>query len=226
MVNLSSALTSLSGLAAGLFLLSSFGLAATRQMQGCLRFFILQSIFLVISALLLGVELRSPELFAVAALDLAIKPIIIPWLFSRTMSEKILRRREIDQVVNIPSSLLIALGLTLVAYYLGSMLPSAVAPMAAMNLPVGLAGLLIGTYTLSVRREAMPQLIGLFGIENGALFAGMAIAPALPLVAEMAFPFDMLIIAVVIGILTRITHERVGTTEVGAFTTLREGTGR
>jgi hydrogenase-4 component E len=226
MANLSSALASLNGLAAGLFLLSSFGLAATRQMQGCLRFFILQSIFLVISALLLGVGLRSPELFAVAALDFAIKPIIIPWLLRRTMSEEIFRRREINQVLNIPSSLLISLGLTLVAYYLSSMLPSAVGPMATMNLPVGLAGLLVGTYTLSVRREAVPQLIGLFGIENGALFAGMAIAPALPLVAEMAFPFDMLIIAVVIGILTRITHERVGTTEVGAFTTLKEGAGK
>jgi hydrogenase-4 component E len=226
MVNLSSALASLNGLAAGLFLLSSFGLAATRQMQGCLRFFILQSLFLVTSALLLGVGLHTPDLFAVAAVDFAIKPIIIPWLLRRTMREEIFRRREIDQVLNIPSSLLISLGLTLVAYSLTPMLPDATAPLAAINLPVGFAGLLVGAYTLAVRREAVPQLIGLFGIENGAIFVGMAIAPALPLVAEMAFPFDMLIIALVIGILTRITHERVGTTEVGAFTTLREGTSK
>jgi len=226
MANSYALLTSLNGLAAGLFLMSSFALAATRQMQGCLRFFILQSIFLVMSALMLGIGLRAPDLFAVAAVDFAIKPIIIPWLLRRTMREEIFRRREIDQVLNIPSSLLISLGLTILAYFLTALLPSATGPLAAINLPVGFAGLLLGAYTLAVRREAVPQLIGLFGIENGAIFVGMAISPALPLVAEMAFPFDMLIIALVIGILTRITHERVGTTEVGAFTTLREGTGK
>jgi hypothetical protein len=39
----------------------------------------------------------------------------------------------------------------------------------------------------------------------------------------MSFPFDMLIIALVIGILTRIAHQRIGTREVGALSTLREG---
>jgi hydrogenase-4 component E len=226
MFNLSAALASLNGLAAGLFLLSSFGLVATRQMRGCLQFFMLQSIFLVISASLLAFGLHAPDLVAVAVLDLAIKPIIIPWLLRRTVREEIFKRREIDQVLNVPSSLLVSLVLTLVAYFLSALLPAAAGDLASINLPVGLAGLLLGAYTLAVRREAVPQLIGLFGIENGALFAGIAIAPTLPLVAAMAFPFDMLIIALVIGILTRITHERLGTTGVGAFTSLREGAGK
>ncbi len=223
MTNSYALLTSLNGLAAGLFLMSSFGLAATRQMQGCQRFYITQSICLVVSALLLGLGLRAPDLLAVAALDSVMKPIVIPYLLKRTVPEEIFRRREIDQVLNIPSSLLIALGLTLLAFFLSGYLPPAAGNIGAINLPIGLAGLLIGVYTLTVRREAVPQLIGIFGIENGALLCGFAIAPTLPLVIEMAFPFDMLIIALVIGILTRITQERVGTTEVGAFTTLKEG---
>jgi hydrogenase-4 component E len=223
MANSYALLTSLNGLAAGLFLMSSFGLAATRQMQGCQRFYITQSICLVMSALLLGLGLHAPDLLAVAALDAVMKPIVIPYLLTRTVPEEIFRRREIDQVLNIPSSLLIALALTLLAFFLSGFLPPAAGSIAAINLPVGLAGLFIGVYTLTVRREAVPQLIGIFGIENGALLCGFAIAPALPLVIEMAFPFDMLIIALVIGILTRITQERVGTTEVGAFATLKEG---
>ncbi|MGH7986548.1 MAG: hypothetical protein ACREQX_09735 [Candidatus Binataceae bacterium] len=113
--------------------------------------------------------------------------------------------------------------LTILGYFLAGLLPAAGGAMGNINLPIGLAGLLMGMYTLAVRREAMPQLVGLFGIENGSLLAGIAIAPRLPIVAEMAFPFDMLIIALVIGILTRITRERVGTTEVGALRSLREG---
>jgi hydrogenase-4 component E len=221
--NLQLMLASLNGLAGGVFLLSSFGLVATRQMHGCLRFFQLQSIALIASIFLLAIGLHVPDLFAVAALDLAIKPIFIPWLLRRAVPEEVFRRREIDQVVNVPSSLLIAVALTLGAYFLAVLLPPVSAEMANLNLPVGLAGLFLGSYTLAVRREAVPQLIGLFVIENGSLLAGIAIAPTLPLVAEMSFPFDMLIIALVIGILTRLAHERIGTTEVGMLSMLREG---
>lgn len=226
MANHYALLTSLNGLAAGLFLISSFALAATRQMRGCQRFYITQSICLVASALLLGLGLDAPDLLAVAALDSVMKPIVIPRLLERTVPEAIFKRREIDQVLNIPSSLLIALALTLLGYFLSGYLPPAAGSLARINLPVGLAGLLIGVYTLTVRREAVPQLIGIFGIENGALLCGFAIAPRLPLVIEMVFPFDMLIIALVIGILTRMTQERVGTTEIGGFTSLREGAGK
>jgi hydrogenase-4 component E len=220
------ALASLNGLAAGVFLLSAFGLLATRQMQGCLRFFRLQSLALVASIVLIEIGMQVPDLLVVAFLDFAIKPLLIPWLLRRQVPGEVFQRREIDQVLNIPSSLLIALVLTLVAYFLAEILPPASGAVDSINVPIGLAGLLLGVFTLAVRREAVPQLIGIFAIENASLLAGVAIAPRLPLVAEMAFPFDMLIVALVIGILTRITHERVGTTEVGALRSLREETSR
>ena len=215
-------LISLNSLAAGVFLLSAFGLLATRQMQGCVRFFRIQSLAVVASIFLIAIEMQVSDLIAVGLVDLAIKPVLIPWLLRRYVREELFRRREIEQVFNIPSSLIVALALTLVAYFLAAPLPVAAGAIGEINLPVGVAGLLLGTYTLAARREAVTQLIGIFAIENGSLLAGIAIAPRLPLVAEMAFPFDMLIIALVIGILTRITQERVGTTEVGALKSLRE----
>jgi len=72
-----------------------------------------------------------------------------------------------------------------------------------VNVPVGLTGLFLGAYTLVARREAVPQLLGLLAMENGAFFAGVAIAPDLPLIAELALAFDILMLTFVIGILTR-----------------------
>jgi hydrogenase-4 component E len=90
------------------------------------------------------------------------------------------------------------------------------------NLPIGLACLLIGAYSLIARREAIPQLIGILAMENGVFFAGIAITPELPIIAELAVAVDVILIAVVVGLLTRSIRETVGTTEAASLSELRE----
>ena len=213
----------LNDLAGGLFLLNAFAMVATRQVRGCLRFFIWQSICLVASAALIGGITGSVELFIVAAINLLTKPIIIPLLLRRSVPQDIQTRREIVQVLTIPSALLSALVIAVFSYFAGRTLLSAAAPIVPMaNVPIGIAGLLLGAFTIAVRREAVPQLFGLMAMENGAFYAGMAFAPDLPLIAEVAAAFDALIIVLLVSILTRAIHERVGTTEVSSLTTLKE----
>lgn len=211
-------------LAAGFFLLATFGLVATRQVLDCIALFAGQSVLLAASAAILGHEAASPHLYAVAAITLVAKAVLIPALLRRTVSEAVVARREISQVLNVPTSLLIALGLAILAYFLAGPLQAA-APggKAGVNLPIGLAALLIGAFTVTVRREALPQVLGLLSMENGAFFAGVAIAPDLPLFAELAAAFDVLIIALVMGLLTRKLHEHVGSTAVADLTDLKEG---
>jgi hydrogenase-4 component E len=220
-------LAQFNALAGGLFLLCTFGMVATRQVQGCMRFFIWQSIFLASSALLLGLRPLSWHLVAVAAINVVNKPILIPWLLRRTVPEEIYTRREISQVLNIPISLLVALSLAIGAYFLCEpLLRVAAAQSVGVNLPIGLAALLLGAYTLTVRREAVPQLLGLLSMENGAFFTSLAIAPELHLFVELVVAFDVLIAVFVIGVLTRAIHEHIGTTEVGSLAVLKEESSR
>lgn len=216
-------LNDLNALCGGLFLLAAFGMVATRQVKGCLWFFVLQSVFLCGSAFLLGLRLGSWHVFAVGAIDLINKPLVVPWLLRRTVREEVFSRREVTQVLNIPTSLLIASGMVVAAYVLASpLLRVADGLPASINLPIGLAGLLVGGLAASVRREAVPLFLGLLAMENSALLAGIAIAPELPVMAEMAVAFDVLVVVFVFGILTRAVHEHIGTTEVGTLTLLRE----
>ncbi len=140
------------------------------------------------------------------------------------MRQEVYARREIVQALNIPMSLLIALALTVAAYFVAAPMLTAVGASgyAKVNLPIGLAAVLLGIYTLAVRREAVPQLIGLLAMENGAFFAGIAIVPGISLIAELAIAFDALMLAFVMGVLTRAIHEHIGTTEAGALAALRE----
>lgn len=213
----------LNALAAGLFLLAAFGMVTTRQVQGVVRFLIVQSLFVAASAFLIGFNRKSVDLFALGLIMIASKVITIPWVLKRTLPHDLYERREIDQVINIPASLLLALLLAIAAEFLvGPLIAASPDPVIHANLPIGMAGLLIGAYSLLARREAIPQLIGILAMENGAFFAGIAIAPDLPLIAELAIAIDVILIVVVVGVLTRNITQTVGTSEAAAMSELRE----
>jgi hydrogenase-4 component E len=216
-------LENLNSLACGLFLLTAFGLVAMRQARGCLNLFIAQSLLLAFSALLLGLRYQSGHLFGVALVTLVSKPLLVPWILRKTSPEEIYTRREIDQALNIPTALLIALALAILAYFLGLPILNSVDPeFRGPNVPIGIAGLLLGAYTLTVRREAVPLLLGLLAMENGAFLAGIAISRNLPLLVELAVATDGLIIVFIIGVLTRAVQKHVGTTAVGELASLKE----
>ncbi len=223
MSHLPSLLAALNALAGGLFLLSAFAMVATRQTRGCLALFIYQSLLLAASAFLLAGEYGSAHLAGVGVVNLISKPIVVPLILRRTLSSEIYTRREIEQALNIPTSLTIALALAVLAYFLAIPILQSVAPQfRSANVPIGFAGLLLGAYTLSVRREAVPMLIGILAMENGAFFAGIALSRELPLIVELAIASDGLILVFVAGVLVRTIQRRLGSTRVGELAALRE----
>jgi hydrogenase-4 component E len=216
-------LFALDALTGALFLLTALGVVATRQVLASLQLFIVQSLLLTLSAVLLGIAQRSIHLFAVAVITIATKTLLIPWLLRHTVSAEVYRTREIERVLNIPSSLLIAAVLIVLAYVVANPLLGAVeVPFAQVNLPLGIAAMFLGAFTIAVRREAVPQLLGLLAVENGVFFAGVAIVPNLPVIAELAAAVDVPVVALVVGMLTRRIHARLGTTAVGQLASLRE----
>ncbi|HTZ73598.1 MAG TPA: hypothetical protein VMB47_06735 [Candidatus Aquilonibacter sp.] len=213
----------LNTLCAGLILIAAFAMVATRQVQGVVRFFVVQSLLLTASCFLLGYSRGSIHLWALGAITIACKVIAIPLVLRRILPGDYYERREISQAVNIPASLLIALLLAIAAEFLaGPLVSAANDPVIRVNLPIGLAGVLIGVWSLIARREAIPQLIGILAMENGAFLAGIAIASELPLIAELAVAIDIVLIAVIAGVLTRTIRETLGTTEAAGLKELKE----
>ncbi|HUK22065.1 MAG TPA: hypothetical protein VLV45_11005 [Gemmatimonadales bacterium] len=219
-------LQNLNALVGGVFLLVSFGLVAIRQVQGCVRLFTALSVLLGLSAFLLSQIYATWDLVVMGVVDIGTKAMLIPWLLRRALPEEVYTRREVTQVMNIPTSLLVALGLAIIGYVFSKPLlgVSGGAGPAGVNLPIGFAGLLIGALTASVRREAVPLFLGLLAMENSAFLAGIGIAPEMPLIAEVSIALDVLILVFAVSILTRTVHQHIGTTEVGALVTLTEAT--
>ncbi len=207
--------SSLNSLAAGLFLVTAFGIVAERQVSDTLSLFVAQSVFVAAAAFIVGGYPVSSHLMALGAIILVSKVFVIPFLLRSLLREEVYRRREVTQVMSVQSSLLIALALTTGAYIVAwSLSHSAASTLIGTNVPVGLGVLLVSSYTLVVRREAVPQLLALLAMENGALVIGIAVAPHLPLVAELALAMDVLLVGAVVGVLVRLIHEQTGTTHL------------
>jgi hydrogenase-4 component E len=213
----------LNTLSAGLILIAAFAMVATRQVQGVVRFFVIQSLLLAASCFLLGYSRNSVHLWALGGITVVAKVVAIPLVLRRLLPGDFYERREISQAVNIPASLLAALALAITAEFLVAPLVSAAHDLVIrINMPIGLAGVLIGAWSLVTRREALPQLVGILAMENGAFLAGTAIASELPLIAELAVAIDVILIAAVVGLLTRNIGKTLGTTEAAALAALKE----
>ncbi|MGH8396948.1 MAG: hypothetical protein ACRETA_01705 [Gammaproteobacteria bacterium] len=212
------------GFIAALFVLFGLGVIGTRQMAGTLYLFMLHATALTASAVVLGIALDSPHLFWVAAITFSTKVIAVPLVLRFSAGSEIYARREVDQVLTIPVSVLIAAGLALIAWVVANPLVHAIAdrPFAVINLPTGLMAIFFGAFTVAVRREAVAQLMGILIMESGAFFASISIVNDLSIIAEIAAAVDVPIAALVIGLLIRNIHRVTGNTRVGLMAALKE----
>lgn len=213
----------LNTLSAGLILVCAFAMVGTRQVQGVVRFYVVQSLLLAASSFVLASATHSIDLWALGAIAVGAKAIANPWVLRRMLAPDLYARREIEQAINIPASLLLALLLAIAAELLiGPLATASGNPVIAVNLPIGFACVLIGAHSLAARREAIPQLVGILAMENGAFFAGIGIAPELPLIAELAIAIDVVLIVLIVGLLTRDIKRRMGITAAATLGELKE----
>ena len=100
--------------AAGM-LVSAYLMVGQKALFTTIRLYGLQSLLLAIVASTIAISDSRPELFVTAALTLVLKTVLIPWFLMRTV-DRIGIHREIEPFLNVPRSLLICLGLTVVGY--------------------------------------------------------------------------------------------------------------
>jgi hydrogenase-4 component E len=212
------------GFIAGLFVMFGFGVVVVRQMLSTLYLFLLHSLALAASAVVIGIALADPSSYWVAGITVASEVIAVPLVLRFATGPSVFTRREVDQVLTIPRSLLLAGVLALIAWATADPLVHAIAgrPFAAVNLPTGLMSVSFGAMTVAVRREAVAQLMGILIMESGALFASIALVSQLWIVAEIAAAVDLPIAALVIGLLIRNIRKTAGMTRVGLLAGLKE----
>ena len=86
------------------------------------------------------------------------------------------------------------------------------AHVVVLALTIMLSMKFIGFLMLSVRDEAVSQILGLLVLENGIFLGSQILVPGMPLLIEIVILFDLLIVVACFGMLVRFLVVHAGTT--------------
>ncbi len=159
-----------------------------------------QSVFIGAASAVLAAATGNPDLWVIAGITIAIKAILLPWLLLRVV-RRLAIRREIEPVIPISLTLLIAGAIVVLSFYLAASLGSVRQAITGNALPVGIALTLLGVLVMGSRRKALTQMVGLFACENGIFFTAIAVSRGMPLIIEIGVILDVILGALVMGIL-------------------------
>jgi hydrogenase-4 component E len=205
--------------AAGM-LVTAYLMVGQKALFVAIRLYGLQSILLAAVALTMGLTDHRHHLFAGAALTLALKGVLIPWFLMRVI-DRIGIHREIEPLVNVPSSLLICLGLTVIGYRVSTGLADGGSGVTHHVIGVSLSMLLMGLFMMVTRRKAVTQILALLTVENAVFLVALGATSGMPLVVELGISFDVILAVLVLGILVHRIAERFESMDVSRLSKLK-----
>ena len=212
-------------LMAALVLVLQIAMVGQRWLITNIRMFALQSFLLAAIAGTIAFFNHSNHIYIAAALTLVLKTLVLPILLERIVA-RVGIQQEIEPLINVPLSVLISGGLTLVGYIVAESFyhpeeTSAPAALGHNTLAIAIALFLIGFFMMLNRRKALTQVLGLLSMENGLFLAAISLTYGMPLVVEIGIFFDVLVAAMVLGILVYRIGETFDSMDVSKLRRLR-----
>jgi hydrogenase-4 component E len=205
--------------AAGM-LVSAYLMVGQRALFTAIRLYGAQSMLLGIVATTMAVSDGRSDLLVTAALTVTLKGILIPWFLMRIV-DRVGIHREIEPFLNVPTSLLVCLGLTFVGYRVSTGFPMGSEDVGHHVIAVALSMLLIGLFLMVTRKKAITQILALLTVENAVFLVAVGVTSGMPLIVELGISFDVILAVLVLGVLVRRIVDRFESMDVSQLSKLK-----
>ena len=205
--------------AAGM-LVTAYLMVGQKSLFVTIRLYGLQSVLLGAVAVVMALADQRTHLLVSGALTIGLKGVLIPWFLMRVI-DRIGIHREIEPFVNIPVSLLVCLGLTVVGYRVSTGLAEGDRAVTHHVIGVSLSMLLMGLFLMVSRRKAVTQILALLSVENAVFLVALGATSGMPLVVELGISFDVILAVLVLGILVHRIVDRFESMDVSRLSRLK-----
>jgi hydrogenase-4 component E len=201
-------------------LVTAYLMVGQKALLTTIRLYGLQSFLLGLVAATIAFAESRHELLITAALTVTLKGILIPWFLMRTV-DRIGIHREIEPFLNVPASLLICLGLTVVGYRVSTGFEEGARGVGHHLIGVALSLLLIGLFLMVTRKKAITQILALLTIENAVFLVAVGVTSGMPLIVELGISFDVILAVLVLGVLVQRIVGRFESMDVSRLSQLK-----
>ena len=190
-----------------LLILTSFLLLGSSRLATCIRIGALQGILVGLLPLAVSGTGLTLRVALIAAVIMALKGFMFPYLLSRALRESD-TSREVQPYVGYAASVFVGVLALLGSFWLDARLPLPVHALSDLVVPVAFSMMMTGLFLIIARRTAVNQVIGYIVLENGIYVFGLAIARDIPVLIELGVLMDMFVAVFVMGIaIFRINRE-------------------
>jgi len=206
---------------AALVLFSAFALLGQSRMFSLITVFAWQGALLAITSALVAFSTGQHHLYISAALTLALKAILIPWMLTRMVTH--LGVRQEAEALGRPALVLLAgAALVVFSYYVSLPIVHLSTLVTRNTIGISLAIVLLSMLLMITRRQAMSQVVGFMAIENGLFFAAVASTAGMPMIVELGIAFDVLVAAVLFGVFFLHLRDTIDSLDVDRLNRLNE----
>ena len=203
-----------------LLLVTALGSVLILRLESSIRLLAVQGLLLAAAAAVVALTTGASHAYVAVAITVIVKVLIVPGILLRVLRE-IRLKKEVEAVIPSRIALLLAIGLTLVAYYVVSPIASRDAFLTGNALPTAVSLLLIGLLTMLARKKAISQVVGIIAMENGLYLMAVAATRGLPLAVELGVGVDLVVGVMVMGLVTRQIHRTFDTINTDHLRSLR-----
>ncbi|MCL4799324.1 MAG: formate hydrogenlyase [Burkholderiales bacterium] len=208
-------------LLAALLLLIAFAMLSQRRVLSLVRLLAWQGAALAASTLIVAHSTAQPHLYYSAALTVALKVILIPWVLHRLI-DRLDVRWDVEPLINIPTTMLAGIALVIFAFALATPISEMATTLTRGTLGIALASVLLSFLMMIARRKAIAQVIGFLAMENGLLFAATSATYGMPLVVELGIALDVLVATFIFGIFFFHIREQFDSLDISHMEKLKE----
>jgi len=186
-------------LLAALLLLLAFAMLSQRRVLSLIDLYAAQGLALAASTAIVAWGTGQTHLYFSAALTLALKVLLLPWILYRLI-RRLDVRWDVEGLINIPTTMLIGIVLVVFSFNLAYPISQLASTVTRATLGIAIACVMLSFLMMITRRKAIPQVIGFLSMENGLFFAATSATYGMPMVVELGIALDVLVAMLVLGV--------------------------
>jgi hydrogenase-4 component E len=208
-------------LLAAVLLLVAFAMLSQRRIHSLIHLFAIQGGVLFLATVLVAALTGQGHLYGSAALTLALKVFLLPWILHRLI-RRLDVRWDVETLFNIPTIMLVGIVLVILAFNLAAPISQLAGTVTRSTLGIALASVLLSFLMMITRSKAVPQVVGFLAMENGLFFAATAAVYGMPMVVELGIALDVLVASLILGVFLFQIRSRFDSVDTRHLETLKE----